>query len=122
MGQRRARPRHVVSRRTITILKALGYRHSTTRRAWVHRLFGGNRGPVFRSEDEFEPLGKPRALSQASRALASEPLRRIPARAEDGMEAAIALPFDLTADDAPSAADGPASRRRPGRHGARRPV
>ena len=120
MGRRRARPRHVVSRRTITILRFLGWRHSTARRAWVHRLGGGNHGPVFRVEDEFEPLGTPRAITQATRALSTEPLRKIPMRAEDGLDEVIDLPSqrDRSVEDPKPGFGLP--RRRPGRPGSRR--
>ena len=96
MERRRARPRRLVSPRTIRILRLLGWRRSLARQAWVHRLGNGRYGPVFRVAEEFEPLPKARAITQASRALASEPLKRIPARAEDGLDDVIDFPRPIT--------------------------
>ena len=86
MERRRARPRRIVSPRMVRVLRLLGWRYSLARRAWVHRIGGGRRGPVFRVIEEFDPLAPPRAIAQVSRARASEPLRRLPTRADDGLE------------------------------------
>ena len=47
MERHHRRDRHVVSHRTISILRVLGWRYSMGRDAWVHRVGDGRIGPVF---------------------------------------------------------------------------
>lgn len=47
MSRRSNRPRRTASHRQIRVLRLLGWRYSTTREAYVHRVRGGRRGPVF---------------------------------------------------------------------------
>jgi hypothetical protein len=42
-----------VSGRSVVALKALGYRYSHNRKAWVHRVGGGRYGPVFSESPDF---------------------------------------------------------------------
>lgn len=49
------RQRRPVTRRQLTVLRAMGWRYSTTREAWVHRSRGGRRGPVFRLRETEVP-------------------------------------------------------------------
>ena len=123
MDRRHARPRHVVSRRTLAVLRLLGWRHSLARQAYVHRLGNGRYGPVFRTVDDFEPLPASRAITQANRALGNQPLHKIPTRVDNGLDQVVALP-DLSSPKrhgrgraAPSTPPAPRSStpRRPGR-------
>ena len=47
MERHHRRDRHVVSHRTISILRVFGWRYSMGRDAWVHRVGDGKIGPVF---------------------------------------------------------------------------
>jgi hypothetical protein len=47
MQDRPRRPRRMVSPSGLVVLRALGYRYSYNREAWVHRVGGGRFGPVF---------------------------------------------------------------------------
>lgn len=47
MSRRPSRPRRSVSKPTIKLLRAAGWRYSATREAYVHRLGDGRIGPVF---------------------------------------------------------------------------
>lgn len=59
MSRRPNRPRRVVSERQLAALKALGFRYSVTREAWVHRVAGGRVGPVFVERGHVSPDGVP---------------------------------------------------------------
>ena len=51
MSRRPNRPRRAVSKRTINVLRLAGWRYSSTRDAWVHRIGEGRIRPVFRDRD-----------------------------------------------------------------------
>lgn len=53
MEDRARRPRRKVSGRSVVALKALGYRYSHNRKAWVHRVGGGRYGPVFSETPDY---------------------------------------------------------------------
>ena len=54
----------------LSVLRLLGWRYSPTRNAWVHRLAGGRRGPVFRDHVRESVAAPPVDVHQIDRGLA----------------------------------------------------
>ena len=79
MHERPRRPRRMVGRRALRVLRALGYRYSYNREAWVHRLGGGRFGPVFTEVAHFGVSEMPAELVGRLEEQLNEPSKiRIP--------------------------------------------
>lgn len=84
MHDRPRRPRRMVSPRGLLVLRALGYRYSYNREAWVHRIGGGRFGPVFTEVASFGVSEMPAELIGRLEEQLIEPSKiRVPPPAEE---------------------------------------
>lgn len=81
---RRKRSRHTVPTVLLPVLRILGWRYSPTRDAWVHRIGGGRRGPVFRDHVSGAATTPPVDVHHIDRHLLSEVHEVATERAEPG--------------------------------------
>jgi hypothetical protein len=80
MPRRPNRPRRAVTRRQLIALRAAGWRYSSTREAWVHRIGRGRIGPVFRlAADLGEPEHNTPDLTLFEALVAARQPRLVPA-------------------------------------------
>jgi hypothetical protein len=50
------RKRKQISPHALRVARLVGWRYSTSRRAWVHRVAGGRYGPAFVTEEDEHPV------------------------------------------------------------------